>query len=97
MSDQHRFAIITRSGRAENCKDGATYWSILSDIYTQYQSAGGNWDRPNMLLLNGGIVIASDLSERAWNYGTAKYKRTEQAVQAVQAEQIPDFMKDIKA
>lgn len=46
-----------------------------------------------MLLLNGGIVIASDLSERAWNYGTAKYKRTEQAVQAVQAEQTPDFMK----
>lgn len=93
MSD-HRFVVVTRSGRAENCKDGSTYWSILSDIYVHYQSAGGSWDRPNMLLLDGKIVIASNLSENAWNYGRAKSERTMQAVEAVQAEQMPDFLKE---
>lgn len=67
MSEK-RFVVVTRSGRAENCKDGSTYWSILSDVYTQFQSAGGNWDRPNILLLNGAIVIPTGLADKAWDY-----------------------------
>ncbi|EQA97250.1 hypothetical protein [Sphingobium sp. HDIP04] len=93
---EHRFVIVTRSGRAENCKDGSTYWSILSDVYARYQSAGGNWDRPNMLLLNGKIVIASGLADKAWDYGRAKFERTAQTVAALQVEQAPDFLKDLK-
>ena len=94
MAD-NKFVVITRSGRAENCKAEATYWSILSEIYLAYQGAGANWDRPNMLLLDGKVVIPSGLADKAWEYGRAKYERTSQMVSELQTELAPVFLKDL--
>lgn len=62
------FTIITRSGRAVNCNAGTNYWDILDRVATDMSSAGSNWDAPNMLLLNGKVVIAENLSNYVWTY-----------------------------
>lgn len=62
------FTIIRESGRTEFFAN-YDYFSILSNVHHEYSTAGRNWDRPNMLLMNGKIVITEGLSEIAWKYG----------------------------
>ena len=68
MSKGQNFTVIRLSGKTEFIHNG-DYLGLLSNISHEYGSAGSNWDRPNMLLLNGKIVVSEGLSEIAWDYG----------------------------
>lgn len=67
MSKDQNWTIIKESGRTE-FKPDEDYYSILSSVGCEYMSAGGNWDRPNMLLLNGKIVVANGLADVGYKY-----------------------------
>lgn len=92
VSTLDRYAVVSTDGRAETIVDGSDYWSILEDIYVEYQHAGGSWARPKMLLHNGAVVVANGLSELALSYGKAKYEAVNAAIKEVQAAQRPDWL-----
>lgn len=85
MSDKERFTIIRESGRCEFF-DTAGYLDILDKVSVEYNSAGGNWDRPNMLLLNGKVVIDSGLSELAWRFGERRRELREETWDKIKTE-----------
>ena len=92
MADHDRFVYITVNGSAFTYDAGRTYWNVLDHVYELYRSAGSNWDRPNMLLLYGKVVVESKLSEHAWNYGQAKQTNIQQAITRVQESQKPEWL-----
>ena len=61
------YTIIKASGNAE-CYYDTNYISILDMVGRQYMRADGNWDRPNMLLMNGKTVVEYGLADLAWKY-----------------------------
>lgn len=63
------YTVIRLSGHAKYYKH-TDYFKILDEIYVEYLSAGSQWDRPNILLMEGKVVIPEDLAAVAWNYGT---------------------------
>lgn len=85
MTERQRFTIIRNSGRSD-FSDTTTYFDILSSVALEYMSAGSNWDRPNMLLLNGEVVIDSGLSEIAWEFGKRKSMIYKNASEQLQSE-----------
>jgi len=86
------YTIITESGRTkvEHEKD---YWSILSDVHLQYMSAGGSWDRPNMLLLNGKVVVPEGLAGLAWRYGNELRDAVAETTRDIREKHMPEWMK----
>lgn len=92
MTDKPIYAVIYANGRAETMKDGATYWSVLSEVYTAYQSAGGNWNQPAMLLKDGKVVVEKGLADLAWQYGKDAYEAQTAAVTANRAKHKPDWL-----
>jgi hypothetical protein len=86
-----KFVVVTVAGYPTTY-DNKTYWQVLADIHMQYMSAGGNWDRPNMLIRNGEVVIASDLASEAYKYGQALYDAQRQATAVVQAFHKPAWL-----
>lgn len=90
MSEKKRFTIIRESGRAE-FSDTAGYLDILDKVSIEYNSAGGGWDRPNMLLLNGKVVIESGLSEIAWNYGERRRELSAKSWEKIRSEFVPPW------
>ena len=73
MTDKLNYTIIKASGRTEWMPE-TTYQAVLSSVYREYCSAGSNWDGPNMLLLNGRVVVDTGLADIAWRYGTSASK-----------------------
>ena len=69
MTKELNYTIIKKSGRTEWMPE-TTYREVLSRVYLEYLSAGSNWDRPNMLIVNGKVVVESGLADAAWAYGT---------------------------
>lgn len=88
---QPNFTIIKESGRTEFFTD-RDYFGILSSIYHEYMSAGSNWDRPNMLLMDGKIVISEKLSEIAWSYGQRNRDLHSKLTETMRNEFTPDWM-----
>lgn len=89
----NRFAVVRTNGQADTQKDGSTYWSILDTIHIEFQSAGGNWNRPTMLLHNGKVVVESGLADLAWRYGEDKRKAVNAAAQKVREDHAPDWLR----
>ena len=85
------FTIIRLSGRTEFITD-RDYFEVLSSISHEYRSAGANWDRPNMLLLNGKIVVSEGLSEIARNYGDRNRELHESIHKKIREEFWPDWL-----
>lgn len=82
MTKPFNYTIIKKSGRTEWLPE-TFYQAVLDSVYREYCSAGGNWDRPNMLLLNGKVVVESGLADLAWKYGknaTALRQETEKKI-----------------
>ena len=94
MSKSDRFTIIRYSGRADNCKDGADYFSILDTVYLEHSSAPGDWDAPNMLLRNGKIVIEGKLHDLAWKYCRDRQQAMDEAATAVRDKHLPAWLKE---
>jgi hypothetical protein len=90
------YAVIYGNGRAETMKEGSTYWSVLSDVYRAYQSAGGDWNRPVMLLANGKVVVESGLADKAWRYGQDLYSRQQRATADCHADHAPAWLADVE-
>lgn len=90
MSEKQRFTVIRESGRCEFF-DTAGYLDILDKVSIEYNSAGGGWDRPNMLLLNGKVVIESGLSEIAWDYGKRKQELAAKSRETIRTEFMPPW------
>jgi hypothetical protein len=90
------YTIIRQSGRSENVRDGHTYWDVLSTIYNEFQGAGGNWDRPKMLLLNAEVVVADGLANAAWEYGKHLYDARAKAVTDTQEAHKPEWLREIE-
>lgn len=86
------FSIIRENGRSENVKDGSDYWSIMDAIYTEYISAGGNWNRPKMLVRNGEIVVHDGLANLAWDYGNDLQKGRNAALLASRSRHKPEWL-----
>lgn len=68
MSKKYNYTVIRLSGRCDFHSD-TDYYGVLKKIAYEYGSAGGDWDRPNMLLEDGEVVVASGLTDIAWSYG----------------------------
>lgn len=92
MPKGSNFTVIRQSGRTEFFSDG-DYFSILSSVAHEYGSAGGNWDRPNMLLLNGKVVVPEGLADIAWKYGRRNRELHDELHAKIQAEFTPDWLK----
>lgn len=87
------FTVITQNGRAD-VRDTGDYFSVLSRIYDEYGRAGSNWDRPNMLLINGEVVIPSGLADIAWSYGHDYSVSQTKMSKEVHDRHFPAFLKD---
>jgi hypothetical protein len=92
MSKSNIYAVVYGNGRADTMKDGSTYWTVLADVFTAYQSAGGDWNRPVMLLLNGKVVVEKGLADLAWKYGQDRADSIAKAVTDCQARHAPDWL-----
>jgi hypothetical protein len=92
MTKSANFTVIMLSGRPQFYED-VDYFTILSGIAQEYGSAGGNWDRPNTLLLNGKVVVPTGLADIAWNYGNRNRELHEGVRFTMRSEFQPDWMK----
>lgn len=93
MAKGENYTIIKLSGRTEFFPD-ADYYSVLSNVFHEYMSAGSNWDRPNMLLFNGRVVMTEGLADLAWNYGERNRALHEEIHTKIRAEFAPEWLKD---
>jgi len=94
MKKPDRYTIIRYSGRADNCKDGADYFSVLESVFLEHSSAPGDWDAPNMLLLNGKIVVDHHLHDLAWKYCRERLRVIDEAAAAVREKHFPAWLKE---
>lgn len=73
-----KWTVIRLSGAAytewgpdePNASGNKDYLGVLDQIYHEMLSGGSQYDRPNMLLSNGKVVIDKGLSDLAWEYGS---------------------------
>lgn len=91
MAKGDNYTIIKNSGRTEFIADG-DYFSILSGIAHDYGSAGRNWDRPCMLLLNGRIVVSEGITDIAWKYGQRSRQLYDEIREQLQKEFEPAWL-----
>lgn len=93
MSKGQNWTIIKESGRTEFVPDG-DYYSILSSVGRDCMSAGGNWDRPNMLLLNGKIVIADGLADIGYEYAKCTQELHAEIARKIREEFKPVWLSE---
>jgi len=70
------------------------YYSIISSVGRDFMSAGGNWDRPNMLLLNGKIVVAGGLADVGYKYAKRDRELHDEISRKIREEFKPEWMSD---
>lgn len=93
MGKGQNWTIIKESGRTEYIPD-SDYYSVISSVGRDYMSAGGNWDRPNMLLLNGKIVVASGLADIGYKYAKRGLELYDEISRKICEEFKPEWMPD---
>lgn len=74
-----RWTIVRRSGQAymewghgsaaEGGRTARDYFGVLYVVYNEMRQGGCNYDHPNVLMADGKVVIADNLSSVAYNYG----------------------------
>lgn len=87
---KHIYTVVTEKGLTSVHRD-ATYTSVLGIVYREYKSAGGDWDRPNMLLRDGKVVVHEGLADKAWEFGEYESKAYEKARIDVEGKFTPDW------
>ena len=72
------YVIMYTNGKAENVKEGMTYYSILDKVYLEFCHAGTGQALPDKLFKNGKIIVKNGLTDIAYKYSkyylTAKQK-----------------------
>lgn len=86
------YVVLTASGRVWSGKPGVMTWfCILDAIHNEFMSAGGSWDRPDKLIVNGTVVVERGLADVAYAYGQKSNKERWAAAARVQDEFRPDW------
>ena len=84
---KHNFTVIRDSGRTSWHGD-TEYRAVLDLVYADFRTAGSNWDAPNMLLMDGKVVVESGFADMASKYG----ERLRQLFLGIEAEFTPDWL-----
>ena len=88
---KHNFTIIRYSGHTSWHGD-TEYRAILDLVYADFRTAGRNWDAPNMLLMDGKVVVESGFADMAWKYGERRRELFLGLEEAIEAEFTPDWL-----
>lgn len=62
------YTIIRKSGKSTFYPD-TDYYMLMNVVYGEFMSAGSDWDHPNMLLLDGEVVMKAEFQQVAYCYG----------------------------
>jgi len=92
----NRWTVIRYSGKADNIKDGSSYWNVLDEVHTELQGAGSSWDAPKMLMHNGVIVISEKLADISYTYCVAKRDALEKAANETRSRFEPEWLDAIE-
>jgi len=84
------WTVIKDSGRTEFYQE-TDYFSVIAAVGHQYMQAGANWDRPNMLLLNGKVMVESGLAELGYKYVQRRRELYEEVTKKLNDEFAPEF------
>ncbi len=68
MSEKAKYVLIYTDGRAENVKDGWTWYDLLMHVYAIHSGAGSNTPLPSAVLRHGRIIVESAICDTAWPY-----------------------------
>ena len=82
---KHNFTVIRDSGRTSWHGD-TEYRAVLDLVYADFRTAGSNWDAPNMLLMDGKVVVESGFADMAWKYGERRRQLFLGVEEAIEAE-----------
>lgn len=88
---KHNFTVIRKSGRTSWHGD-TEYRTVLDLVYADFRTAGRNWDAPNMLLMDGKVVVESGFADMAWKYGERRRELFLGLEEAIEAEFTPDWL-----
>ena len=93
--DKQIYVVLCRSGRIwYPTRDPGDYWSILSNVYTEFLSAGGNWDAPQTLILNG-EVVDTKLLKTADAYCSERREKIRELEDSLREKHTPDWLKTL--
>ena len=62
------YVIMYTNGKAENVKEGMTYYDILDKVYLEFCHAGAGQALPDMLFKNGKVIVKTGLCDIAYKY-----------------------------
>lgn len=91
------YVIIYNNGRADNVKDGLSYYDILQEVYYKWVSCSSN--RPEMLFRDGKIIVKSGLSDIAykhWNWCRVAQEKLAADMRAEFPEPNGDFEENVR-
>jgi len=100
------YAVMRRSGCMMVFRGGlgaaaahttGGYLAILSQIGDEMMSAGGEYDAPDKLFLNGKLMVESGLSEMAYQYHRDTVSARQAAAREVQNLHTPRWLPDDEA
>lgn len=97
------YVVLRRSGAVMRLGDSISsiapasngpYLAILDTIANEMSSAGGSYDSPHSLFLNGKCVIESGLADLAWKYNRDSMEARSAAANAVKNLHMPTWLPD---
>jgi hypothetical protein len=86
------FVVLTISGKVWKRPTETGYFGILRDVYVEMQGAGGNWDAPWRLLMDGQMVIPEKLNDLAYAYCKAADEARWAAAARVEDQHRPEWL-----
>lgn len=87
------YTVIRGSGKPMWFPD-YEYLDVLREVYDEYNTAGGNWDRPQKLLRGDKVVIEKGLSDVAYSYGMRLHQLRAALKDQIKAEFQPEWEKE---
>lgn len=86
------WVVLTMTGKVWSPKAAGGYFGILGEVFNDGMSAGGSWDAPNTLILNGRVVVERGLWDLAYAFGAADRDARAKAYEAVRAAHTPEWL-----
>jgi hypothetical protein len=87
----HKWTIVTLGG--DSYVESGDYWLILDKLYiNQKMQKNGTRDLANCLMMDGKVVIESDLFLKAIRYGEERERAVVEAVTAARLNNLPEWL-----
>lgn len=90
---KHNYTVIRENGRSEFFPE-SEYFSILANIAAEHMSAGSNWNRPNMLLMDGKVVVEKGLADLAYKFNRYRNEKQAECEADVAEKFTPEWLKE---